>query len=728
MTKDEIKEGLLNKLKEAKMNEEKWRTRANSDISFFHGDTFNKNQWGTDRINPKLTINKTAQHVLNIENKARQYKMGINVNPYGYGSQNVVAEALEGLIRHIMNRNNAQQNAIMKAIEWQVRAGLGWIEVGTQYVNNDDFDQDFVIKPISDATLVFPDPYVKELDYSDMRYCFIEEHIPKDEFNARYKEDIKEGDTWGESKDIGKVKIVRGYVKEYSKDTLIAYPMAIGGYKMIYKSQIPENIKSDVLREVRENKLKKREILRPTVKEYTLYKEKVISEKTTPFKHIPMIPFVGVEHRTEKEVDRYGIVRPLRDPQNMLNIAMSEIVEQVHLQPKARFLTPIQSVSKFLDIWTESNISNRVILPYEATNKLGQPLPVPTRLDPPMVSQGLSEIVKACVTFMEGVTGQTDVQMSESTAIINNVATAEAKERVTQTATYHYTDNQARALKLLGEILLESIPLVYDTKRILECSLDYGFTRQIIIDNDLKQASDSQQDTRLKNIENNSPVTINPTIGKYNVVGDVGINYQTERQKAFDGIYMLIQTSPALAPQLMPYLLKASDYPLAQEMAQKLLGQPAPEVQELNEKIQQLTQQNQILEMENRDKTLDHQIRLSDLRLRQEKQAYEKQIAEMDQETKRRKQSTDAIAAMGSIDPNMVKPVLAETVTQFEKQLASPYGTPAETIGTQVDNLNEMSNYFSKNKQENIERIPSLNPPGGEIHEANPVIGAIKEN
>ena len=736
MTKEEFKKDLLDKLTWCKQAESHWNTKANADMAFFHADCFNKAQWGTDKIQPKLTINKTAQHVLNIENKARQYRMGIKVNPYGYGAENVVAEALEGLIRHIMNRNNAQQNAIMKAIEWQVRAGLGWIEVGTEYVNNEDFDQDFVIKPILDATKVYPDPYVKELDYSDMKYCFIEEEISPDEFKARYnKEDVDDNSVFENKDSKGKVKITRAYVKEFTTDVLFAVPMAIGGYKLVFKSMVPKEIKSDFLKEARENNYKKREIRRPFVKEYTIYKENIIDEKTTPFKHIPMVPFVGLEHRGD-DIDRYGIVRPLRDPQNMLNIAISEIVEQVHLQPKARFLTPIEGVDEFLDIWKESNISNRTILPYRATDLQGRQIPLPQRLEPPMISEGLGEIVKSCIAFMEGVTGQTDVQMTESKAVITNAATAEAKDRVTLTATYHYTDNQARALKLLGEILLESIPIIYDSERIIECSLDYGFTRKIVIDQKLEQASNVESEAMLRTLDPSQSVAINPTIGKYNVVSDVGVNYQTERQKAFDGIYMLIQTCPTLAPTLIPYLLKASDYPLAQEMALKVQEEPPPEVKELQEQIAKLSQTNQELELEKRDKAMDYQLRQQDLILRKEKQDYEKQVAQMDQETKRRKQSTDAIAAMGSIDPSVVKPVLEDTVVQFEKQLASPYGTPKETILTPVDNSvmaindsvdNSVDNIDHPQETQGMPRLASLNPPGGVIHEANPVIGAIKE-
>lgn len=724
---DLIKE-LTNKLSLARTKNEHWVSLARLDLSFFHGDTFNKAQWGQDSIQPQLTINKTAQHVLNIENKARQYRMGIKVNPYGYGAENTAAEAMEGLIRHILNTNNAQQNAIMNAIEWQVRTGLGWIELTTDYVNQDSFDKDFVIKPLRDSTKVYPDPDVKELDYSDMRYCFIEDEIPRDIYIGKYKkDDDDESDNleWGDNnRDI---KIIRCYLKKYISDVLYMVPMSIGGFKLVKKSELPPEIKSEFLKQARELKYRKRKIFTPQVWHYVLKDEEILESRLTPFSYIPMIAFVGIENRTDHLIDRYGIVRPLRDPQTMLNIAMSEIVEQVHLQPKARFLAPFDSIEGFYKFWQEGNISKRVILPYNAHDKQGQALPAPTRLEPPMISEGLAEIVKSCTLFMEGVTGQTDVQMTESQAIVTNSTMAEAKERVTLTATYHYTDNQARALKLLGTILLESIPKVYNTNRVLECSLDYGFTKKIVIDLSLESATDSQGQM-LRTTDAETPIRVNPAVGKYNAVSDIGVNYETERQKAFDGIYMLIQTCPTLAPTLIPYLLKASDYPLAQEMAIKLEAEPPPEVAELQEKIGKLTQINQELELEKRDKSMDYELRQQDLLLRKEKQEYEKQVAQMDQETKRRKQSTDAIAAMGSINPEIVEPVLQETVTQFEKQLASPYGTPPETIMT--DPTQKSIDSSVENETDSLgdfKRLHSLNPPGGPIHEPNPVIGAIKE-
>lgn len=724
---DLIKE-FKNKLSLARTKNEHWVALAKLDLSFFHGDTFNKTQWGPDSIQPQLTINKTAQHVLNIENKARQYRMGIKVSPYGYGAENTAAEAMEGLIRHILNTNNAQQNAIMNAIEWQVRTGLGWIELTTNYVNQESFDKEFIIKPLRDSTKVYPDPDVKELDYSDMRYCFIEDEIPREIYLRKYKKDDEdESDNleWGDNN--RDVKIIRCYLKKYISDVLYMVPMSIGGFKLVKKSELPAELKSEFLKQARELKYRKRKIFTPQVWHYILKDEEILESRLTPFSYIPMIAFVGIENRTDNLIDRYGIVRPLRDPQTMLNIAMSEIVEQVHLQPKARFLAPSDSIEGLYKFWQEGNISKRVILPYKTHDKQGQALPAPTRLEPPVISEGLAEIVKSCTLFMEGVTGQTDVQMSESQASVTNSTMAEAKERVTLTATYHYTDNQARALKLLGTILLESIPKVYNTNRVLECSLDYGFTKKIIIDLSLESASDSQGQM-LRTTDQESPIRVNPAVGKYNAVSEIGINYETERQKAFDGIYMLIQTCPTLAPTLIPYLLKASDYPLAQEMAIKLESGPPPEVSELQEKIGQLTQINEKLELEKRDKAMDYELRQQDLLLRKEKQEYEKQVAQMDQETKRRKQSTDAIAAMGEINPQIVEPVLKETVTQFEKQLASPYGTPPETIMTNV-HLKNVDTPLKKDQESEgeLERLPHLNHPGGVIHEPNPVIGAIKE-
>ena len=753
---EEIVKEIYSNFEIARTYESQWRMRAKSDLKFFHGDAFNKYQWGgasslVGSGSPEITINKTAQHVLNIENKARQYKMGINVNPNGYGADIIAAEAIEGIIRHILQRNNAQQNAIMKAIEGQVRMGIGWIHIRTDYVDAEDsFDQDFIIDPIPDPTNVYSDPSVIQTDHSDMKWACIVEDMSKEEFVAKYpKIDVNAGKEFygNETRDDDVVQLLRYYKKSFKSDTLFAVPNDTGkGYLLVRKSELDPAIASEFLAEARERKYKKRKIFSPYVHFYLLAGGKIINDGETVFKHIPLVPFVGLESVIEGRMDRCGIVRPLRDSQCMLNMAMSSAVEAVYLQSKAPFLVEERSIEGLqFDVWNQHNIAQAAFLPYKSTAKNGQELPPPQRLDPPRMSEGHNALMEVSTQHMQGVTGQTDVQMAQSEAVIKTPNAVDAQEKVTLTANYHYTDNQAMALRLLGTILIESIPLIYDTKRVLRCCLDYGFTQDVTIDPNQETAtnlSDSvpnpTPEQLAKGITSTAPtlrqlqgikLVLNPKVGVYNVVADVGAEYDTTRQKAYDGILMLIQTAPALTEVLIPFLLKCSDFPLSQEMYNALQQQPSPQLAQLQQEIQKLQQENTMLKLDLKNRAGDLQIRQQELNLRASQEQKDHHLGWVDAKTKRMKTMTDTLSAIGSIQPSEVKPVLDETVAQYKKELSSDFGDPFGVNPEAIEPIERKENENDLTQAQNgeLNRLPTLNPPDGVIHEANPVIGRIKE-
>src|ERR1019366_5184468 len=110
------------------------------DTKFVNGDSENLWQWpdsvrqsrgiGTRDERPCLTINKTAQHCLQIENDARQNKTSIKVHPTGNEATYEAAQVFEGIFRHIEYISDAQ-SAYAMATRHQVEGGIGYLRVVT---------------------------------------------------------------------------------------------------------------------------------------------------------------------------------------------------------------------------------------------------------------------------------------------------------------------------------------------------------------------------------------------------------------------------------------------------------------------------------------------------------------------------------------------------------------------------------------------------------------------
>ncbi|KXV41804.1 portal protein [Gluconobacter albidus] len=719
--------------------EAQWRKRALEDLRFFHADAYNHAQWdsavyqarsGTFGGSPRpcLTINKVQQHVFQIENDARQSQMGMKVNATGFGSTEKAADVIEGIIRHIEYQSNAQQNAYNCAIQGQVRQGMGWVHVVTDYVRGQDsFDQDFFIKSVPDPRSVYSDPNTQEPDHSDMQWAMIVEEMPRAEFERLYPghDDIKgaplsiatDSDDRTDAIERDVVRVSRYYRKSEEKDTLWACPIPRPDGSVVTQPMRESEMPPEMVEMCRGLKAQSRSITRPQVEFFLIAGNEVISSGLTVFQHIPLVPFVGVESVIDGRLDRCGLVRSLIDPQRMFNYSASAFVESIAIQTKSPWLVDERSIEGYENQWANANTSNQAWLPYRSIDPdTSEALQPPQRLDPPTGSTGHMQAMQNADLQMQMVTGQYQAEMGAPGNERSGRAINE-RQRQSDTANYHYTDNQGMALRLLGRILIAAIPLVYDTARAVQVLGMDGQQSSAIIDPQSPQAAqvvlppgpDGQPTQPQQNLtfeqqlaQAGAILAVNPTIGRYDVEADVGPAFATRRQDTFNSLMQVLQANPAIMGQIGDLFFKAADFPLADEIADRLkpasddprLGQAEQMIQQLQGQLQQLTQRLN-------DKQQDFDLRAS-------KQRHEQVIDLMDAHSDRDKADTDRMAALGSIAPDELKPVLAALVRQVLQEQG--YHGPAAQPNA---------------APEDLRRLPSTNPPGGPIHAPNPVTGAV---
>ena len=151
-----------------------------------------------------------------------------------------------------------------------------------------------------------------------------------------------------------------------------------------------------------------------------------------------------------------------------------------------------------------------------------------------------------------------------------------ARQRESDTATYAYIDNLARALRLLGKILIDLIPRVYDSERIV---------RVLGVDGSEKQV---EVNRRIGDV-----VLHDLTVGKYDVTVSVGPSYATQRIEAANSMIEFMRALPQSGPLIADLLAGSMDWPKADEVAERLKATLPPEVQAAGnpEAMAQLQQQ-----------------------------------------------------------------------------------------------------------------------------------------
>ena len=135
---------------------------------------------------PCLTINRLPAMVRQVLNDARQNKPSIKIHPVDSGATRETAEILNGLIRNIEYTSDADVS-YDTALDHAVTGGFGYFKVATEYADDDSFEQNIVIKRISNPLSVYGDEKSTAADSSDWNKAFITDLWDEEAFEKKWK-------------------------------------------------------------------------------------------------------------------------------------------------------------------------------------------------------------------------------------------------------------------------------------------------------------------------------------------------------------------------------------------------------------------------------------------------------------------------------------------------------------------------------------------------------------
>lgn len=598
------------------------------DIKFANADSDNLYQWkqgvrtargyGTIDERPCLTINKVRQHCLQIINDAKQNKPSVKIKATGNGATYESAQIYEGVVRHIEYISNAQ-SAYDWATTTQVQGGIGYWRVVTDYVDDGSFDQEIFIRRIKDPMCVYLDPDIREVDGSDARFAFIFDDLSREEFNAAYPEykDMATKDPLGNAGLVTSwlekdhVRVAEYYRLTPKKDQLVKMVDPNGGQEIILRRS---KIDKEIFKMIADDpQTKYRDIVENKVEHFLIVGDKVAEKHEWAGKYIPVVRVIGEETIIEGELDRKGHTRAMKDPQRIYNYWSSSAVEMVALQSKTPYVGAMESFENLETYWDSANTVNHAWLPYNAYDDKGQLLPAPKRQEAPMMASAYLQGMQVSSEEIRAVSGQYQSEMGMPSNEKSGVA-IQQRQRQGDNATYHYIDNLALGIRFTGKILIDLIPKIYDTPRIIKIMAEDGVENEVTIDPKATEAYLEKQKETKDKIES----IFNPNVGKYDVEADVGPAYATRRQEAFNAFTEIMRASPDLMKVAGDLMFKAADFPMADVLADRLkkmippellgdapppiVGQMQQQMQNMQGIIQQLTE---ALAEEKADKNLE---------------------------------------------------------------------------------------------------------------------------
>lgn len=652
-----------------------WRdpwNEAIDDLKFTGGEQWDQQALEMRQGRPCLTINRLPSYVDQVVGDIRQNTPSIKIRPAGNGADEETAEIIEGIVRGIEYKSNAD-SVYESAAEQSISSSIGAYRILTQYVDDESFDQEIIIKRIKNQFTVTPDPDCIEPDFSDMKYCFVTEVMPATEFKAQFPGvEITQFQEQGS----GEGEDYEGWYME-DKVRIAEYFRRVQKKGNIYL--LTDGTVTDKAPAMKELIAKERPVTTYQVEWRKITGNKVLEGPITlDCSTIPIVMVMGKESNIAGKVMYRSLIRWAKTPQQIYNYMRSAHMEMTALAPKVPYVVTDRQIEGHEAQWQNANSQ---AYPYLVVNST--PDGLPKRTEPVTTHPGLvneimqsADEIKQTTALFDASRGQAQGQES-GRAIL-------ALQNKGDIATLVFKDNLARAIRYGGRVILEMIPKVYDTQRILNIVKKDGSVDEVEVN---------------KVDEITGEVLNNLQTGKYHCVVDTGPSYTTQRMEAAESQLQLIQAAPQLMGVIGDLVVKNFDWPGADAIAERIKRSLPPnltdegkadeeqqrmQAQALAEQQQQIQEIMLQLEIERKERENDKMYADSLLSIAKA------EAAEVGKQIQEYKATLDALAHP-AVNPQAAAP--QEPVQPAQPQPMEAQITPEMIDAMQQGNMDQMPEY-----------------------------------
>lgn len=490
-----------------------------------------------------VVVNELPQFIHQVTNDIRQNTPSIKAIP-DTDADDETAEVYSELIRAIEYKSCADEVYDTSA-EYQVTSGIGFIRVDHDYCDDGSEYQELKIKRVVDPQFIYLDPASMECDGRDAMSAVCLENISKKEFKILYP-------------DHEPVCFVDGKNAE-QKDSIIIAEIFIKEW-------------TDARRK------------KAIVHRYKFSGDAELAKTEFPSQYIPIVPVYGAEVWIDGKRYLQSLIRQARDPQRRLNHWASKESQILAMAPIAPVVAQRGSLVNDRQQWQRPG--EEMVLEYEAEVD-GSPVNKPERLAPPPIPTGIINAMQGAKENIKESMGIYNASLGDKSNEVSGVA-INARKVEGDVATFHFADNLRRAITQVGRILVDAIPRIYDTERVLQVVSEEQEPKLVGVNGaELQKGQKRPFDLRQ---------------GKFHVRVTTGASFTTKRQEASQFLSDLFKQSPELMAIGGDLLFKNLDLPGAEVLASrfrktidpKLLDeQTDPQVQAMQQALQKMQAQLQ---------------------------------------------------------------------------------------------------------------------------------------
>ena len=527
------------------------------DMRYATGDQWDpnvKNERQEIQNKPTLTFDVLHTNVQLVVNQIRQNKPGIQIAPEGAGAEKADAEVKEGIIRHWDYKSQADI-ARDNAIYYATAGSIGFYRVKTKYVYDDpDVDeslaseQEFATEWIRDPKKVYWDPKAIESPVFDTgKYCFIIKRMPWDEYYEENGEDA-EDISWS-TFDSGGIAISDWA----SKDEI-----TVAEYWSVEEKEVKKYGRTFKVRTVHQDIFNGVRSLRHTV---------------FPADWIPILVCLGEQSVVSGKTILASLIRYVRDAAKLRNAFKSGIALQIGLTGHQPLLGPRGTFKG--PGWMDMHLKNPATMEWDLVyDKNGNLVngSGPARPQYEAAIQSLMEAANAENDDIKAGMGIYDSSLGAAKAEYSGVSVDKRTEQANVT-NYHFGDNLNRIMWHEGRIKLQLLDNLIDTPRAVNARDASGQVSEALI----AVAGENGQELRVAGREGEKHHRLDQ--GRFSPAVTTGPSFATQREKEYSLWMQFLAQAPELAPAFLPVILRWSNTPGADKLADVATAMAPPAVQ-----------------------------------------------------------------------------------------------------------------------------------------------------
>lgn len=516
---------------------------------------------------PCLVLDQINQYVANVAGQVEAMPPSLHAIPVGNGASKQAAEQLDGRFRHIEQTSRASQH-YARAMTSAARTGVGYLTVRPEYTNRALGYQEPRIGSEPDSLRVILDPWSTETDGSDANDGWILTPMSITAFKSKFgdKREAKDfGDTCvtRNNDERKQIMLAEHWCKSKQSANIIVYTGADGqdasGTEEEYHAACQAaGMTLEFIRNFKESK---------TVVNWRRYSGAEVLEDTVyQSDYIGIVPVYGYVGFVDGRMTYCGLPRRARHAQQAYNYHVSEQLAYSIAAPKSPWLISARAAAGYENILSRTTVESRGYIPFndwDENGAINTPTRVNTSTNAQIHSEGAAQALRDIQAALGMYQSTLGAQGNETSAIA-----IEARNKQSSASTSHFPAHMAASLGQVGRIVMQMDARLTDTRRSHTTVAVDGAVGKYNVDPEQAQSFERTDDG----------VSVNPSVGEYDVRIVVGASYATQRSQTNAAFAEIMRGNPELAQTVAPFWAQTLDFAGSDKFAQAMAAMSPPPV------------------------------------------------------------------------------------------------------------------------------------------------------